>query len=214
MTRGVRTTVLLCIGFVVIVLGMLFFSTQQEPELSEEQLRERGTFVLPTPREVTGFELTDQRGGAFTPDDLQGHWTFVFFGFTSCPDICPIALSVLAQVERSVRELNDPAMLDGYRVVLVTVDPENDDPETLGRYVEAFSDRFVGVTGSPEAIATFATQVNVAFMKVPSGEGGYTVDHTGNIVIFNPRGHYHGFIRMPHEAENILLTYHTLAANW
>lgn len=214
MTRGVRTTVLLSLAFVAIVLAMLVVSVLREPVLSEEQLRESGTFLLPKPRELAPFELTDQQGRPFTRERLEGHWTLMYFGFTSCPDICPVTLSVLAQAEQALRALGDPELAEGYRVVLVTVDPDKDDAATLGKYVEAFSPRFVGVTGTREAIAELATQLNVAFMKVPTQDGGYTVDHTGNVVIVNPRGHYHGFIRVPHERDKIVATYRSLVAAW
>jgi protein SCO1 len=213
-TRGVRTTVILCLVFVAIVLGMLVASVYREPVLNEEQLREKGTFVLPKPRELAPFSLTDQRGKPFTRESLEGHWTFLYFGFTSCPDICPVTLSVLAQVQKALQESGKPKLAGDFRVVLVTVDPERDDPATLGTYVEAFSKDFLGVTGTREAIAELATQLNVAFMKVPAEGGGYTVDHTGNIVIVNPRGHYHAFIRLPHERDKIVAAYRSLAASF
>jgi protein SCO1/2 len=177
-------------------------------------MRERGTFLLPTPRELAPFSLTDQRGEAFTNASLAGHWTLLYFGFTSCPDICPVTLSMLAQAERDLGALGKPELVQNFRVVLVTVDPDKDDPATLGQYVEAFSPSFLGVTGSKSDLAALATQVNVAFRKVPTKDGGYTVDHTGNIVIVNPRGHYHGFIRPPHEKEKIIESYRSLVASW
>jgi protein SCO1/2 len=213
-TRGVRTTVLLSLAFVAIVVAMLVTSVLREPVLSEEQLRESGTILLPKPRELAPFELTDHHGQPFTRERLEGHWTLLYFGFTSCPDICPVTLSVLAQAEQALRTLGGGELAEGYHVVLVTVDPEKDDAATLGKYVEAFSPRFVGVTGTREEIAELATQLNVAFMKVPTPDGGYTVDHTGNIVIVNPRGHYHAFVRVPHERDKIVATYRSLVAGW
>ena len=107
------------------------------------------------------------------------------------------------------------------------MDPDRDTLETLGAYVTAFSPRFLGVTGSREELVELTTQVNVAFAKVPLTEtlaqgmqnpealaNAYTVDHTGNIVIINPRGHYHGFIKLPHDPETIRLTFQTLAAQF
>jgi len=214
MSSGVRTTVILCLVFVAIVLGMLVASVNREPVLSEEKLREQGTFVLPKARDLAPFSLSDQRGQPFTNDNLVGHWTLLYFGFTSCPDICPVTLSVLAQAERDIAALGRPELAQGFHVVLVTVDPDKDDVATLGQYVEAFSKSFVGVTGSQAAIAELATQLNVAFMKVPTKDGGYTVDHTGNIVLVNPRGHYHGFIRVPHEKAQIVAAYRSLFASF
>ena len=102
-----------------------------------------------------------------------------------------------------------------FQGVLVTVDPERDDPETLGKYARAFSDSFFGVTGSIANLAVFATQVNAAFQKVPGAPGEpYQMDHTGNFVIVNPRGHYHGFIKMPHTRAKLVETFRALRASF
>jgi protein SCO1/2 len=90
------------------------------------------------------------------------------------------------------------------------VDPERDDAAVIAKYVEAFSPRFTGVTGSHDALAAFAQQLNVAFMKVPDANGGYVIDHTGNIVIIDPKGRYAGFMKLPHQADRILLAYKSI----
>jgi protein SCO1/2 len=100
----------------------------------------------------------------------------------------------------------------GFRGVMVSVDPERDEPSLLAAYVGAFSPAFVGVTGPRKQIVELARQVNVAFLKVPAQEGGYSVDHSGQIVIINPQGQYHGFIKMPHVTETIVQTFRALAA--
>ena len=120
---SVRSTVLLCLALISIVLGMLFFKMTRVPTLSDEQLREKGVVVLPTPRELAPFDLIDHRGEPFSAADFQGRWSFVFFGFTNCPDICPTSMSVLAKARRQVEEQH-PNLLDGFNGVLVSVDPE------------------------------------------------------------------------------------------
>ncbi len=204
-----RLTVALSLAFVAVVLGLFVYSVTRTPTLSDQQLRERGVIVLPTPRELAPFELTTHTGGSFTLEDLQGSWSFVFFGFTSCPDVCPTTLSVLAQAQRTL-EAESPELVDDFQVVMVTVDPERDDQEALARYVQAFSPEFVGVRGERRDIAELATQVNVAFAKVPADDGDYQVDHTANIVIINPRGHYHGFARLPHRADTLVSAFRSL----
>ncbi len=213
MTSGVRNTVLLSLLFVAIVLAGFVMNVMREPVLTTQQLREQGTFVLPTPREIVLDGLVDTDGEAFTTADLEGRWTFLFFGFTSCPDVCPLAMSVLSQVERELAERGDDELFDAFHGVLVTVDPERDDAATLAKYVTSFSPRFAGVRGEQAALAEFARQLNAAFMKVPSGEG-YTVDHTGNIIVINPRGHYHAFIKVPHERDKVLAAYRAFASAW
>lgn len=211
MNRGVRTTVALCLAFVAIVLGVLVYSVSREPLLDEAALREQGTFLLPTPREISAFSLVDQHGVEFNNASLQGHWSLLFFGFTSCPDVCPVTLAALAQVEKKLSDAGRRDLLDGLKVYFVSVDPERDDAAVIGKYVEAFSPRFTGVTGSHDALARFAEQLNVAFMKVPDSRGGYVIDHTGNIVIIDPKGHYAGFMKLPHQADRILVAYKSIA---
>ena len=211
MTPGVRNSVLASIGFVTIVVGMFFYSVTRAPVLSVQELQRRGIVVLPAARELNEFSLVDHRGADFDTTSLLGSWSFLFFGFSACPDVCPLALGALAQVERLLQTDADSTLRDGFNVVFVTVDPERDDQHALAQYVEVFSPRFTGVTGSREQLAEFAQQLNVAFMKVPLEGGGYSVDHTGNIVIINPHGHYQGFVKMPHDAEKILLGYRSIA---
>jgi protein SCO1/2 len=208
---GVRTTVLLCVAFVAIVLGAFVYSVLREPLLDEAALREQGTFILPKPRDIAPFSLVDQRGAVFDNNRLLGHWSLLFFGYTSCPDICPVTLSVLAQMEKKLAEAGDQDLLDQLEVYLISVDPERDSAEALGKYVGAFSPRFTGVTGSRDAIAALANQLNVAFMKVPAADGSYVIDHTGNVVVVNPKGHYHAFIKLPRNPDHVLLAYRSMA---
>jgi protein SCO1 len=209
---SVARTVSLCLVFIALVLGMLVYSKLRVPQLSDEELRAQGVFLLPRPRDIAPFALTDHNGAKFDNARLLDHWTFVFFGFTHCPDICPITMSEMGKAYAQLRQTGDQAEFQG---VLVTVDPERDTADVLGPYAQAFAPEFMGVLGDREAIGFFASQVNAAFGKVPSDdEAGYTMDHTGNIIIINPMGHYHGFIKLPHKAETIRLTYQSLAARF
>ena len=206
----VARTVSLCLVFISLVLGMLVYSKLRTPSLSDEELRQQGVFLLPRPRDIAPFSLTDHLGEAFDNQRLLGKWTFVFFGFTHCPDVCPITMSEMGKAYAQL----SPQSSEGFQGVLVTVDPERDTPDILGPYATAFSTDFYGVYGEREDIAEFAQQVNAAFGKLPADDGGYTMDHTGNIVLINPKGHYHGFIKLPHKAETIRLTYQSLAARF
>ena len=222
----IKSTVLLCFVFISIVLVIFVISVTRVPQLSVEEMRSKGVFILPRPRDIAEFELRDHTGAAFDRTNFEGRWSFVFFGFVSCPDVCPTSMAVLGAVDRQLQS-GDSELAEQFQGILVSVDPDRDTLETLGAYVTAFSPRFLGVTGSREELVELTTQVNVAFAKVPLTEtlaqgtqnpealaNAYTVDHTGNIVIINPRGHYHGFIKLPHDPETIRLTFQTLAAQF
>ena len=206
---GIGKTVALCVGFIAIVIAMFVFSKFRVPQLSEEELREQGVFILPRPRDIAPFELA----GGFSNEDLKDKWSFIFFGFTNCPDVCPTSMAELGKADLAIRESGREGD-HAFQGVLVSVDPDRDPLERVENYAQAFSPRFIGSVGEREALVELTQQVNVAFAKVPDGEGQYTVDHTGNLVIINPMGHYHGFMKLPHDSEIIRLTYQTLAARF
>jgi len=209
----IARTVSLCSVFIFLVVSMFVYTTLQTPQLSEKELRERGVFLLPKPRDIAPFALQDHSGAIFDNERLRDRWTFLYFGFTSCPDICPTTMSVLGQVDATLRQ-GEASEAEKFQGVLITVDPERDTADILGPYATAFSPNFFGVLGTREVTAELAQQLNASFAKVPVEGGSYTMDHTGNIIIINPRGHYHGFIKLPHKAETIRLTYQTLAARF
>ncbi len=214
LSRGsIGTTVALCLLFIAIVLGMFYYSVTRTPVLTPEQLAQQGVVVWPQPRELRPFELQRATGGAIGNADLLGQWSVLFFGFTNCPDICPVTLSELAQARRLLAE-RTPELVNAVQGYMVTVDPERDTPAVLARYVDAFGADFQGVHGAQADVAAFAQDVNVAFAKMPSETEPYTIDHTGNLVILNPKGHYHGFIKLPHKADTIASALQALAASF
>lgn len=197
MDSGVRNTLIGIAGFISLIMGMFlytFFSTRDT--LTAEQYAQLGFYRFEQPRVISSFDLVDEDGEPVTLENLKGQWSLLFFGFTYCPDICPTTMGVL---NRAVERMEvDP------QVVLVSVDPERDTPEQLRNYVHAFNPAFEGYTGTHDQITRFATQVNVAFGKVPGAEPGtYTVDHSASIVVIDPEGRYAGFIKTPHIEMNI-----------
>lgn len=161
---------------------------------SSPDLEALGYRAFPEPRPIPGFALTDDLEQPFTNDRLRGHWSIVFFGYASCPDICPVTMSVLKQVDVPA---NAP------EVVLVSVDPERDTPPVLHEYVAHFSDAFVGVTGEVEAIRAFAQSLGAGFIKEETDSEHYLVDHTGYLSVVDPNGAFRGFISPPFDAGRI-----------
>ena len=160
--------------------------------------------VYPAARPLPDFELVDDRGQALRPGDLRGHWSWLFFGFTHCPDVCPASLTVLAD---AVRRFDAP---DTPHVYLISVDPERDTPATLAGYVDYFHPDFTGVTGTPEAIEAVTRQMYVAHAKVPQGDDGYTIDHTSAIYFVNPRGDIVAVSTTPHTPQALAADMRTL----
>lgn len=152
-------------------------------------------------RALPDVALVDQAGRPFDAARLGGRWTFLFFGFVNCPDVCPTTLATLAAARRSLADLPPAAQP---AVTLVTVDPGRDTPAVLARYLAHFDPAFGGVTGSREAIDALAAGLGVAVMIGPAAaDGGYTVDHSAAIFLVNPEGRVAALFSTPHEAATI-----------
>ena len=207
--RGITWTLIGIVCVVTLFLS-LFFNKMLSPRIiSTEELMVNGAVEFEKPRIIKPFGLLDQSKRAFTNQNLESKWTLMFFGFTTCPDICPMTLATMSRVYNAL----DEDIRAQTQVVLLSVDPERDTPETLSKYVTHFNAEFIGVTGEFISIKRFGDNVNVAFNKVMLDEG-YTVDHSGNIVLINPYGHYHGFFRPPFELARLKLTYQSIVTSF
>ena len=141
--------------------------------------------VLPQARALPPIELVRHDGARLDNAGLRGHWTLVFFGFTHCPDVCPTALAMLAQVRHDLANLPDGRVPE---VLFVSVDPERDDAARLAAYVTFFDPTFVGATGSASQVAAAAAAFSVPYARVPLADGGYTMDHGAGIFVVDPAG--------------------------
>ena len=134
------------------------------------------------------FTLTDQTGARITDRAFAGKWRIVYFGYTYCPDVCPVDAQNIAAGLKQV-ERDQPAL--GAKVVplFVTVDPARDTPAVLKQFVGAFHPRMVGLTGSPAEIAALAKSYAVYYRAQPPGPGGgYMVDHSRSGFLMDPDG--------------------------
>jgi protein SCO1/2 len=154
--------------------------------------------VLAPPRPLPALAFTDQDGAAFDESRLRGRWSLLFFGFTSCPDVCPATLALLARVEKQLADL--PAQRRP-QVVLVSVDPQRDTPEQLAKYVRSFSPTFVAIRAEEPHMDEFTRSLGVPVARTATGDGGYTVDHSGSIFAIDPAGRLHALFSPPHEPD-------------
>ena len=163
------------------------------------------------PRALKDFALLDHTGSTFHRDRLQGKWTFIYFGYTSCPDVCPLTLVTLNQVQQRLAQEdfdNDNAYL------LISVDPDRDTPERLGAYTAYFNPKFVGATGAPEALAELAQQCLVVYRRAPDqgGEANYYIDHASNVILIDPQARLRAIFRPPHTAEALVADFRKIRA--
>ena len=131
------------------------------------------------------FSLTDQNGQGVSDRDLKGRPFLVFFGFTHCPDVCPTTLFDVSEI---LRALGHDA--DRTRALFITVDPERDTPAVMKDYLSSFDPHLSGLTGDPAAVAAVAKAYRAYYKKVPSDQGGYTMDHTAIVYLMDKEGRF------------------------
>jgi protein SCO1/2 len=210
MTQNQRIglTIAALVAFMGVVVLMLINRIGQPTLLSEGQMRANGAWMYRPPRNINAFKLRDHNGADFTHANLEGKWTLLYVGYTSCPDVCPTTLAMLAKLKK---DLTGTEAENNTQVVLVSADPERDTVERLKQYVTYFDPQFVGVTGEFLDLQRFATNLSIAFTKVPGSDpNNYLIDHGANIALINPRGDYQGFFKPPFEIAKLKMTYRSV----
>jgi protein SCO1 len=129
------------------------------------------------------FTLVDDTGAAVTEKTIAGKPYVMYFGYTFCPDVCP---TTLLDLSRWIRKLGPDA--DRLNYVFVTVDPERDTVQSMHAYLSSFDKRIRGYTGTPAEIAQIAKEYRVYYKKVPTEDGGYTMDHTAVLYLMGLDG--------------------------
>ncbi|MEH6593421.1 MAG: SCO family protein [Halioglobus sp.] len=208
--RGIKITVAAIAVFIFIVVAGFVHRVQMPRVMTDTEMKINGAYIFETPRNIGDFQLIDHNGDVFDQTHLLDQWTLVFFGFTSCPDVCPTTMTFLndflGQLEGT--EVEDTS------VVMITVDPARDTVEQLATYVPYFNAAFLGVTGEFLEIHRVATALNTPFRKVPGQGENYQVDHSSNVVLINPRGDYHGFFKAPLDMAKMKVTYRSARFLW
>jgi len=131
------------------------------------------------------FELTGADNQTVTAEDSEGSVRLLYFGFTSCPDVCP---TTLAKLQTAIRQLPE-SHRDDITTLFVSVDPERDTPERLASYVEFFGERIVGLTGDEPALRKLSKRYRTTFgYDEPDDEGNYNVSHSSAVYVFDRTG--------------------------
>ena len=157
--------------------------------------------VLPETAALAEFSLVDQSGAPVTADTFRGQWDLVFFGFTNCPDVCPLTLQVLAGARNELSEQHFEPLP---RIVLVSVDPERDTPETLQAYVRSFGDDVFGVTGDLDEVKKLTKSLGIYFAKSFIDDVNYTMDHSAVVLLIDPQGEVAALFGAPHNTEDLV----------
>ena len=134
------------------------------------------------------FTLTDQNGHRVSDRDFAGKYRLIYFGYTFCPDVCPVDMQVIGAGLRRF-EAEDPARAAKVQPIFISVDPARDTPAVLRQFVAAFHPRMIGLTGSEAEIAQVAREYRIFYQRgEASAGGGYMVNHTRMAVLYGPQG--------------------------
>lgn len=197
----VQKTVFILTALVALVMGLtvnkvLTGSGQGDPI----EMLDAGIVLLPQSRPLPDLQLLDQDGKPFALSQLKGKWSFLFFGYTFCPDVCPTTLAQLRELQKQLPAAANQQL----QVLLVSVDPQRDTPKQLKEYLGFYSTNFQGLTGELGAIQELANAVSIPFIPPDTSKENYTVDHSGNLVLIGPDGTQRGFIRAPLNNQKLL----------
>lgn len=163
-----------------------------------DQLKE---IVLEQPTQITPFKLIDQHKKEFTEKNFLRKWTFLFFGYTNCPDICPTTLSEMETLAKNL--IPRPPMENNVQYVFATVDPKRDTPEQLRTYIGYFNDQFIALSGKQAQITKLAQQLDIKYKLGEGYKDDYPVSHSSALLLIDPQGRYFARFRAPHYAKEI-----------
>ncbi len=182
--------------------GNRYFTAPAAPKLDS-------ALLYPQPRALPDFHLNQANGQPLTLADWRGHWNIVYFGYTTCPDVCPTTLQTL---KSAWSELGKRGLQDKIRIDFISVDPERDSADVLGKYVGFFSPDFIAASGSDEELTRITRALGLVYSRTKKDDGTIEVDHSGSAVIIDPQGRLAGIFRPPAVAQDVVNDMTTLTA--
>lgn len=193
---------LIFVLFIALLLAFVFWritSKADHMSYNEHKPKISGTILsgaLPMP----DFSLEEASGKRYTNADLMGHWSFIFFGFSNCPYVCP---TTLAQLNMMEKQLKADGVTNLPQVLMVSVDPSRDTAQRMHSYVTSFNPAFIGLRASVDKTLKLAKEMKVSFAKVqaPGNDSSrYTITHTATITVVGPEGKVRAYLSYPHKA--------------
>lgn len=174
-------------GLIAAIVGAVVFQQLNKPALPESAL------YYQEPRGIKSFELTQHNGQSFNNGNLIKHWSLVFVGYTSCPDVCPTTLQNLGFIYEELK-----AIADNTQVLLVSVDPKRDSVEKLSQYIAYFNTDFIALRAEHDGLFPFARNLGLMY-TINGEEENYLVDHSASLVLINPDGNIAAIFKPEHE---------------
>lgn len=180
----------------IVIAGLVVWNNQKTEKAASDYY---GVWYE-KPKAITPFTLESTEGGNFTEQSFKGHWSWVFFGFTNCPNMCP---NTMKAFKEAVEKLRADNMNPLPQVILVSLDPERDTLPILDKYVTSFDPSFIGLAGSMDQVELLANQMNVSFKNMGNG----MIQHSGNVTVVNPNGEIQGYFPWVDEPAKVAQDY-------
>lgn len=177
------------VGFVcaAIITSLFVYRTTHQ---TSTPIQTENVLVMPAGRDLKAVDLMTTNGETFTERNLYQHWTLMFFGFTHCNSVCPATLAMIA---KAYPELH--AAYPNLQVVLVSLDPERDNKETLQQYTQSYHSDFIGVSGKIESVRKLQSQLGVYSAVENRTNGEYQLQHTPSIMLISPKAKWVAMLR-------------------
>ena len=189
----------LIIVLMIFGIAIGIYTTPKFQENSADEYME-GVF-WPNPKQIGQFQTIDHQGTSFGVEQLKGKWSILFFGYTYCPDVCPITMSIMSDVQA---RLEQAGIVDDTQLLFVTVDPLRDTADRLATYINYFDNRILGLGGTKQQVDSLVSQIGVVYLHgIPNKDGYYLVDHTSSLFLIDPDARLVSIFSTPHDAETI-----------
>ena len=170
------------IAFIALVVGIVAALYIKPPS---NNVKMQHVSLYPQVRALPDFQLVDHNDKAFTPQNLMGHWSLIFVGYTYCPDICPTTLAELKGIYPELQKIPSEFPI---QIVLLSVDPKRDTPKRLNEYINFFHPDFIAVSGEHPQLFPLVRAMGMMYsMSESTDNPNYLVDHSSSVVVLNPR---------------------------
>jgi len=167
--------------------------------------------VFENPRPISTFRLIDFDQGAFSVDQLKDRWSFIYFGYSACGQVCTETLIELKRLILALSSLDNALPI---QVVFVTVDPGRDSASRLKTYLREFDSTFIGITGDINTLAFFAAELAAPFTLDPNAGESYALDHSNSIMLINPSAALQAVLAPPHDAQRLQADFGAIVRWW
>lgn len=189
---------------IVIILAIIIYIGERY--YSNNNLKIHGVFIE-NPREIKDFKFTDNHNHLFTKNQLKGHWSLLFFGFTTCEIVCPTTLATLNKTYKILQNNLPESLLP--QVVFISIDPENDTQSRLNQFVTSFNPRFIGARADINETMLLEKQLFISTKKINN-----TINHSAEILLMNPAGRVQVYFPYPAEPAKLASDYQLILSNW